>query len=75
MTLNAEHIFKLKAVMDAVVETVAESGPHGAPGGVLYAALMQYGCTLDTFEKIMEALVQAGRLERHGHLYFPARPR
>jgi hypothetical protein len=54
----------------AVLETVAEMGEQGAPGGVLYAALMVYGIGLETFESIMEGLVAVGKLRRSGDLYY-----
>jgi hypothetical protein len=58
----------LVKVATAIVETVAEC-PQGAPGGVLYAALMSR-MSLQTFEQIMAGLVDAKRLRRSGELYF-----
>ena len=55
---------------DAIIEAVKAAGPVGAPGGVLYSALMSAGCNLAQFESIMSALVSAGKLRREGHLYF-----
>jgi len=52
-----------------VVETVKESGSMGAPGGIMYAALMAQGCTLEQFEQIMGALVNAGRISKSGDCY------
>lgn len=60
----------LHQLLNAVVETVRETGDHGAPGGVLYAALMNVGITLEQFETLMGALVEAGKLRRSGNLYF-----
>jgi len=60
----------LRKVADAIVETVQAVMPEGAPAGHLYAALMQYGCTLEAFEKLMAALVLSGRITKKGHLYF-----
>ena len=60
------------AVATAVVDTVNEADPTiGAPAGPLYMA-MQAGCgiTLETFEKLMSALVAAGKLTKRGHCYF-----
>ena len=62
----------VKAIFDAVVESVKEAGPMGAPGGSLYAALMTYGFTLNQFEAIMDALIRIGKLEKRGQLYFIA---
>ncbi len=57
-------------LVDAVVETVRESGPDGAPAGSIYAALMTLGFTLEQFERLMGALVGLGKLTKRGHLYF-----
>lgn len=55
-----------------IVETVEETGEHGAPGGILYAALMNVGVSLELFEMIMGTLVEAGKLRKSGDLYFKA---
>jgi hypothetical protein len=49
---------------------VRAAGSLGAPGGVIYAALMGQGCTLSQFESLMAGLVRAGKLRRDGDLYF-----
>ena len=74
--MTPEQIDDLKAsiiqvVTDAIVEAVKAAGPTGAPGGVIYAALMTHGCTLEQYEAFMDALVRAGKLRKSGHLYFP----
>jgi hypothetical protein len=60
----------LIAVCDAIVEAIKAAGDDGAPGGVLYAALMTHGMTLSQFEYVMNALVRAKRVTRRGQLYF-----
>ena len=60
-------------VADAVTDAVAAAGERGAPGGVLYAAMMHHGFTLDQFNNLMGALVEVGRLRRTGHLYHVVR--
>ncbi len=57
------------ALFRMFVETVQEAGTMGAPGGVMYSAVMDK-LTLDQFNQIMGALVQAGNLRRSGNLYF-----
>ncbi len=68
--MTAEQRAALKAICDAVIETVKAAGPLGAPGGHLYAALMAHGCTLEQFEKLMGALVAIKQLVKRGELYF-----
>jgi hypothetical protein len=56
-------------VLMALVETVREAGPLGAPGGVMYAALMTQGCTLEQFEKLMGTLLRIGVVRKSGDCY------
>jgi hypothetical protein len=61
----------MAAVCQIIVDTVAEIGAIGAPAGHLYAALnAQLGWGLPQFEKVMGALVAAGRLSKRGHSYY-----
>lgn len=57
-------------IADSIIESVKAAGKGGAPGGVIYAALMQQGCTLNQYESLMAGLVRAGKLEKRGELYF-----
>jgi hypothetical protein len=59
----------LRRIADAITATVNET-PPGAPGGVMYAAVMQH-LSLDQFEAIMRVLVEAGRLTKRGDCYYP----
>lgn len=68
---KTEAVEALRLLADAIVETVAET-PQGAPAGMLYAAMMGFGMSLDTFQTIMSMLVAAGRVRREGQLYFGA---
>jgi len=68
--MTIEQIKALKAVADAIIETVQGAGPMGAPGGHIYAALMAQGCTLHQYEQIMSGLVRAGKLRKSGECYF-----
>ena len=70
MALTPEQIKAIRAICDAVVYAVRAGGSLGAPGGVIYAALMGQGCTLSQFESLMSGLVRAGKLRRDGDLYF-----
>jgi len=70
--MTQEQIRALRAVADAIIESIDLAGPQGAPAGVMYAALMSYGITLSQFEQIMAGLCGAGKLRKSGHLYFVA---
>lgn len=66
--MDAQEI--IETVKSAIVESVQAAGPLGCPGGPLYAALMSYGCTLETFERFMALLIKERKLEKRGQLYF-----
>ncbi len=62
----------LKLALEAVIDAVKAAGPMGAPGGVIYAAMMAQGASLSQYQSIMGALVSVGKLRRQGDLYFIA---
>lgn len=55
MTKN-EQLELLQRVGLAVLEAITEAGEHGAPAGVLYAALMHQGMSLSQFQSFMVTL-------------------
>jgi hypothetical protein len=67
--MTPAQIAAVRMIADAIVDAVKAAGAMGAPGGVLYAALMAYGISLSQFESLMSAMVSAGKLTKHGHLY------
>jgi hypothetical protein len=68
--ITSQQAQALRVIVDATVDEVKVAGDRGAPGGVLYAALMAHGCSLSQFESLMDALVRLGKVRRQGHLYF-----
>lgn len=70
MTPTREQVDALRGVLDAILDAVTASGPTGAPGGVIYAALMGQGCSLSQYQSMMAGLVSLGLLRRDGDLYF-----
>jgi hypothetical protein len=69
MLTAAEQNKILLQISNAILVAVAGSGDGGTPGGVLYAALMTHGATLEQYEGIMGGLVQAGLLTKSGQCY------
>jgi hypothetical protein len=59
----------LREIVEAIIETVREAGPDGAPASSIYMALAEHGCSLSKFEQIMGTLVEVGKLTKRGHLY------
>jgi len=71
-TLTPTQANALKIAVDAVLDAVKAAGDRGAPGGIIYAALMQHGASFSQYESLMGALVLTGRLRREDDLYFVA---
>lgn len=70
--LTSQQAQALKAIVEAVMDAVKAGGSMGAPGGVMYAALMAHGCSLSQFQSLMSAMVGAGKLVKKGECYFVA---
>lgn len=70
--MEAQKTAAVFAILDAIIESVKAGGSMGAPGGILYAALMAHGCTLDQFNQLMTILVRSGRLDKRGECYHVA---
>lgn len=58
----------LIAICRTFIEAVKAGGSHGAPAGVMYAAVMDK-MSLAQFEQVMSALVAMGNVRKDGHLY------
>ena len=69
-TMTTQTANPLALILDAIVDSVAVAGSSGAPGGVLYSALMGAGCTLNQFHQLMALLLSQGRVTQRGQLYF-----
>ena len=68
--MTVQQMQAVRAIGKAIVESVKEADPVvGAPGGILYAALMASGCSLSQFQSIMDTLVRAGYLRQSGQCY------
>ena len=52
------------AVLKAVVETIREAGPQGAPRSSLFLALQTQGCSIETYQGIENALIAANVARR-----------
>jgi hypothetical protein len=66
--VNKQQILAVRAVATALLQTVAEAGPLGAPGGHMYAAVMGT-LSLSQFETIMGTLVDRGFVRKDGDVY------
>lgn len=66
--MTPEQVKALRAVAELFIDTVKEAGEHGAPSGVMYAAVCSK-LSLNQYEQIMAGLVCAGRLRKEGHVY------
>ena len=62
-------IESLQKVGLGVLEACSVAGDQGAPGGVLYAAMMTHGATQTQFESFMSGLVGKGMLNKEDDCY------
>jgi hypothetical protein len=60
-------------VVQAILETIEETGKRGAPLGVLYAALMGM-ISYETFTQCISALVEAKAIRVSNHCAFRVLP-
>ncbi len=65
---TAQALAALKLACACILEAAQAAGPLGAPSGIVYAAMMEHGMTLDVYETILAGLVQAGRITAEHHL-------
>ena len=59
--MTKQQILALQSIGKAIIES-ANLSSTGAPGGVIYSALMSHGATFNQFEQIMSTLVRHGFL-------------
>ena len=55
--MNNQQIQALQSIAKGIIES-ANLSPTGAPSGVIYAALMWHGASLNQFQSIMDTLVK-----------------
>lgn len=67
--MNAQQLQAIRAIADAITESVREAGDMGAPSGIVYAALMGH-MTLDQYYQFIAGLVRAGKLRQEGDLLY-----
>lgn len=70
MTPTQNQLAAIRAIADAIVESVREAGELGAPSGIVYAALMSYGCTLDQYQAFIRALIRSGKIRQERDLLY-----
>ncbi len=73
MEFTQAHKADLTAVLAAIVSTVKEAGPEGAPNGPMYLAFMEAGGSIDQWNRIIEVLCERKILRQSNHvLYYGA---
>lgn len=67
--MTNQQIKALQSIGKGIIESAKDS--IGAPSGVIYAALMAHGASLNQFNSIMQTLVEHGLLmhDSDAHLY------
>lgn len=70
--ITKEQKIAILNVIEALKDAVAEAGEHGAPEGVLYAAFMAHGMSLENFNLMIGCLIKTGNIKKKGNLLFKA---
>jgi hypothetical protein len=70
MTLQDARLQKILAVTHALLETIKEAGPEGAPSSALYMACQQYRVSLEQYVAIMDLLQSKGFVTQSNHCYY-----
>jgi len=68
MSTPREQVQAALAVINVVRDAIREAGPEGIASGPLYAMLMEFGCSLKTYEAIIGILIEAGVITRSNNL-------
>ena len=55
-------------LIKVIGETLKEAG--ATPSGTLYAALMQYGCTLNQYNQLIDMFKNAGKVKEVSNLLY-----
>ena len=65
----------IKLVVNAILETIRESGDQGAPSGTLYAAMATQGFPLQRYQEFMDTLESMGYVTHRGNIYYATNKR
>ena len=68
-------IAALKLAIDCIMDAAREGAASplgGAPSGVVYAALMAHGMSLNAYQSILGILEKRGKIRIQNHLIIPA---
>lgn len=61
-------------ILHAVLDAINEAGEQGAPEGVIYTALSQFGATLDQHQRLVQFLTDQGYVTRKFNNLWIAEP-
>lgn len=63
----------IAALINIILETVKEMGTAGAPEGVMYAAVMNYGITKQGWDSLVGHLIRSGKIRKSGNILYPVK--
>lgn len=52
----------IKIAVEVILDIAKDAGPMGAPSGVIYAAMMGHGMTLNSYQQILGAMQRTGKI-------------
>ena len=71
---NAQQAALLQ-VVSAVYDAITSAGPDGAPAGLIYAALMEQGCTMEQYQEIEGLMIRTGLVSKKFDRLIANRPK
>ncbi len=57
----------IRFTVDCILDAANAAGVLGAPSGVIYMALSQYGMSLTVYQQIVDAMVSQGLIKVDNH--------
>ena len=57
----------LAAMIEAVRQAIATTGDSGIPSGHLYSMMMGFGCSLEVYNHLINALLETGKITQDGN--------
>ena len=67
--LTPTHVHALATASLGVIEAVEAAGDHGAPAGIVFAAMQAQGASFNQFLSLMTTLIRPGYLTMEDNCY------
>lgn len=68
--LPREETAGARRALRAIAETIQETGAQGCPSGVLYAGLMEFGMSFETYCKVISGFKSLGYVREEADVLY-----